>query len=423
MKANFKLLRKWGFLFISIIFFSCEKDPSSLGLKLLPESDAVNGQTIQANVSAYTLREDSLTSDERTYALLGSYKDPVFGQCDAGFMTQIRLSSSNVSFGNIPTADSIVLYLDYRSYYGDTNTLQSISVFELKDTLKFSDTYYSNLNPNDFGPLSISSPFSYYPRPNDTVVAIKLNKELADRIVATDSTNLKDNTAFLAWFNGIYLKVDPITSGGAIIYYNLLSTRSKVTLYYHNAMDTLKYDFLMNSSCAMVNLFSHDYSSSTIISINDSLSQDSLLYLQAMSGLMAKIKFPNITGLKDSITTPNPVIIKAELIIPTDNSDLTAETFKTPSKLLLVSFNSLGKYEFVPDYYLGDAYFGGYYYSSDHSYHFNISRYIQELMDKTRTDYGLGLIVNENRVSANRVILKSPLHTNGMKLIITYLKP
>ena len=366
-----------------------------------------------------------MTSDERTYALLGSYFDPIFGQCDAGFMTQIRLSSSNVSFGASPIADSIVLYLDYRSYYGDTTTQQSISVFELKDTLKFSDTYYSNLNPNDFGPLSISNPFSYYPRPNDTVVAIKLNDELANRIVSTDATvNLKDNTAFLAWFNGIYLKVDPITSGGAIIYFNLLSTssRSKVTLYYHNSTDTLKYDFLMNSSCAMVNLFSHDYTSTTI-SINDSLSQDSLLYLQAMSGLMAKIKFPNISSLKDSISTPTPVIIKAELIIPVDNSDLTAEIYKTPTKLLLVSINSSGKYEFVPDYYLGNAYFGGDYYSTDHSYHFNISRYIQELMDKTRTDYGLGLIVNENRVSANRVILKSPLHTNGMKLLVTYLKP
>lgn len=412
---------KWGVLFISIIFISCEKDISNLGLKLLPESDAIKGYTIQANVSAYTLREDSLTSDERTYALLGSYFDPIFGQCDAGFMTQIRLSSSNVSFGAGKEADSIVLYLDYRSYYGDTTTQQNISVFELKDTLKYSDTYYSNLNPNDFGPLSISNPYSYYPRPNDTVVAIKLNKELADRIVATDSTNLKDNTAFLAWFNGIYLKVNPITSGGAIIYFNLLSTRSKITLYYHNASNSaLKYDFLMNSSCAMVNLFSHDYTSTTI-TINDSLSPDSLLYLQAMSGLMAKIKFPNISGIKDSI--PTPVIIKAELIIPTDNSDLTAEAYKTPSKLLLVSYNSLGKYEFVPDYYLGNAYFGGDYYSTDHSYHFNISRYIQELMDKTRTDYGLGLIVNENRVSANRVILKSPLHTNGMKLIITYLKP
>jgi thiamine pyrophosphokinase len=90
---------------------------------------------------------------------------------------------------------------------------------------------------------------------------------------------------------------------------------------------------------------------------------------------------------------------------------------------LLVAYNAEGKYEFVPDYFVGDAYFGGYYNESDKTYRFNISRYIQQLADQSRTDYGLALIIADNRASANRIILKSPTHTNGMKLSITYLKP
>ena len=105
---------------------------------------------------------------------------------------------------------------------------------------------------------------------------------------------------------------------------------------------------------------------------------------------------------------------------------------------MLVCYNSAGKYEFVPDYLVGDSYFGGYFLKSDQSYHFNISRYVQQVINgyqtalytgvDKRTDYGLALIINENRVSANRVMLKSPYHMNGtnkdgMKLSITYLKP
>jgi len=143
------------------------------------------------------------------------------------------------------------------------------------------------------------------------------------------------------------------------------------------------------------------------------------LYLQAMSGLMAKIKIPYLSNLKDSSTI---AIVKAELIIPVDNYD--AYTLKTPAKLLLVCYNSSATYEFLTDYYVGTAYFGGTYYESDKTYRFNISRYVQQLVDKTRTDYGLAIFVSDNRVSANRVIIRGPkCKNNGMKLSITYLKP
>ncbi len=425
LKSIFFRNNSWFFILLSLLLFQCAKDPSDLGLNLQPQDDRINGLTIDSStIFAFTKREDSLSTDERSYALLGSYVDPVFGRSDAGFLTQIRLSSSNVSFGSNPFGDSIVIFLDYRSYYGDTTTQQNISVYEIANDLYTDSTYYSNLNINNFTPTSVlTNPLSYYPRPNDTVLRIKLNDELAQRIATTDPTNLASPTAFSLWFKGLYVKTDAVSSNGAIIYFDLLSSRSKVTLYYHNdASDSLKFDFIFNSSCARVNLFNHDYSSATITSVNDSVNHDSLLYLQAMSGLMAKIKFPHVSNFKDSV---NLAIVKAELIIPVDNSDLTISTFKQPSKLLLVAYNSEGKYEFVPDYFVGDAYFGGYYNESDKTYRFNISRYIQQLVDKTRTDYGLALIVADNRVSANRIIIKnqSPTHTNGMKLSITYLKP
>lgn len=431
MNSIFNISFKWILFLVPVIFYSCEKDPSSLGLDLQPESDRINGLTFESGLKAYSLSEDSLTTDERSLSLLGSYTDPVFGTSSAAFLTQMRLSTTNVSFGTTPQADSIVLYLDYRgTYYGDTNTTQNISVYELDSSLNYDDTYYSNLDPTQLIPNNtLLATKTYTPKPNDSILSITLSNTFANKIINATSTDLKDNVEFLKFFKGFYVKTDSITSGGAIIYFNLLSALTKVTLYYQNTSnDSLKFDFLINSSCARINLFKHNYSTTTI-SINDSLSQDSLLYLQAMSGLLGKIKLrpEELSNLN------NVAIIKAELILPVDDSHSDTNFYKIPNKLLLVCYNASGKYEFVPDYLVGDSYFGGYFSNSDKSYHFNISRYVQQVINgyetssytgvEKRTDYGLALIVGDNRVSANRVVLKSPYHTNGMKLSITYLKP
>ncbi len=416
-----------GFSLLAVLFFSCQKDPTTLGLDLQPDSDKINGISLDTStIKAYFVREDSLSTDERTYALLGSYTDPLFGRSDAAFMTQIRLSTSNVSFGTAPFADSIVLYVNYRSYYGDTNTTQTISVYEMDKDLYIDSSYYSNLNPSQYIlNNTLLATKSYNPKPSGEPLAIKLDSSLANKFFAATSTNLSTNEEFIKFFKGLYIKTDSISSGGAIIYYDLLSINSKITMYYHANSDTtsLKFDFPINSNCARVNLFKHNYSTvvpSLSTSIGDSLSSDTLLYLQGMSGLMAKIKIPYLSTLKDSATI---AIVKAELIIPVENY-FDATMYKTPAKLLLVSYNSSGTYDFLLDYFVGSSYFGGSYNESDKTYRFNISRYAQQLVDQTRTDFGLALFVSDNRVSANRLIVKGPkCVNNGMRLSITYLKP
>lgn len=413
-------------LVILLFIQSCKKDLSSLGLNLQPESDKISGNTFDTvSVKAYTITEDSLSTDERSVSLLGSYTDPVFGTTDASFLTQIRLSTSNVTFGNSPTLDSMVLYLDYSSYYGDTNSLQNILVYEMNKDIYYDSAYYSNLNPSDYVNNTLIATKSYYPMPNDTnkVVSIKFDSTWATKFIdITNISHFTDNNTFLEWFKGIYVKTQSIYYNGAIIYYSLISSLSKITLYYKNTSDTAqkKFDFLINSSCARVNLFKHNYSLSTVNNVlNDSLTSDSLLYLQAMSGPVVKIKFPYLNKIKKDSTL---AIVNAQLIIPVDDYDQA--TYKTPTKLLLVAYNSSGAYSFLPDYMVNSGYFDGNYYASDKTYRFNISRYVQELIDNSITDYGLALFVYDNRTSANRVILRGPkCISNKMRLSITYLKP
>jgi len=418
--------KNFNLLIILVLFslFACQKNPSDIGLSLQNEEEIINGNVIDTiTINAFTIKEDSLSSDERTYSLLGSYLDPIFGYSEASFITQMRLPSSNASFGTNPVADSMVIYLDYRSYYGDTTIAQTFDIYEIEKSIYLDSTYYSNLNIQNFIPSQkIIATKTFYPRPNDSCLAIRLSDNFAQQIVSANSTQLQNNDNFLTFFKGFLFKPHPNYNQAAIIYFNLLSTKSKVTLYYHNDTDNnLKYDFVFNSSCARINLFNHDYSASTIqTSINDSTGNDSLLYLQAMSGLNVKIKFPFISNFYQQSLL---AFVRAELIIPIKTDDATSSLFKVPQKLLLVMYNSSGTYEFMPDYSVGSSYFGGDVNTEYTEYRFNISRYIQQLAYKEREDYGIALFVADNRISANRLIIKGPKCSKGMRLSITYLKP
>lgn len=409
-------------LFLFFIFLlSCQKDPSEIGLVLQEENEIINGSTFDTvSIHAYTCFEDSITTDERTYALLGSYVDPVFGYTEASFITQMRLASSNVSFGSNPVADSMVIYLDYRSYYGDTTVPQSFEVYEIENSIYLDSTYYSNFNAEDLIPSQNKiATVTYYPRPNDSCLAIKLDSTFAQKIASAPAESLKDNNAFLNYFKGFYFKALQNNQQASIIYFNLLSNKTKITLFYKNDNEPKKYDFLINSSCARINLFKHDYTNSTFyLNINDSTASDSLLYLQAMAGLKVKIKFPFI---KQFAQQPQKAFVKAELIIPFYENDNTESMYKKPTKLLLVAYNKDGQYEFLPDYYVGSSYFGGEYNSQTKEYRFNITRYIQRLAYQNVSDYGLALFVADNRISANRVIVKGPGCIKGMRLAVTYL--
>lgn len=415
---NFNLLL---FLVTLFLLVACEKDPTSIGLSLQDDTEIINGSTIDTiTLKAFTIREDSLSTDERSLALLGSYTDPVFGYTEASFITQMKLASSNVSFGNNPIADSIIICLDYQSYYGDTTVPQTIEIYEIEKSIYLDSTYYSNLDIAPYIPnQQLIGTLTFTPRPNDSCLVIKLSDAFAQKIIAATSTDLLNNDNFLNFFKGFYFKAMPNTSDGAILYFNLLSRRSKVTLYYRNDQGNKKYDFVFNSTCARVNLFKHDYTTSQVTSINDTTASDSLLYLQSMSGLNIKIHFPHI---KEFAKNGLLAFVKAELIIPV-YVDNDANKYKAPGKLLLAALKSDGKYDFLPDYNANPNYFGGSSNSNYTEYRFNIARFLQELAFTNRQDFGIVLFVSENRVSSNRVIIKSPKAHNGLRVSVTYLKP
>ena len=136
---------KW--LFVALVFgafLSCRKKDNALGKELIPTGEYLNGLSSDTFYMASSIvLEDSIITDNAANVLLGQYKDPVFGDYNASFYTQIRLLSTNPDFGDMNTivVDSFVLGLKYAGYYGDF-TPQTFEVFEVTAPLNNDSTYY-----------------------------------------------------------------------------------------------------------------------------------------------------------------------------------------------------------------------------------------------------------------------------------------
>lgn len=431
LKKLFYGLNYWflflGFLGVLCLSTACNKRPNQIGADIQPNKGLISLQyndTIE--LTAFSVIEDSVRTERTESALLGSLKDPVFGTALAGFYTQLRLSTSTHNFGTNPQLDSLVLQLAYSGYYGDTNTLQTIHVHELLDSLQFESAYYSN-QLKATGDVDYAN-HSFMPKPrsrfvfgNDTLAAmirVRLNDvspELGNKLLAADSTSLSSNTQFLRYFKGLRVTAEAVTQGGAILFFNLPVTQSKMTLYYSNTEeDSLRYEFFITNSEARYNIYDHlNYADADPIFKNQVVNGDTLLgrnkfYLQAMGGLKARILFNGLNEIRQK--APGKIVVNEAKLIFT-SMELDTIRYLAPSQLALVRRNKEGTYTVLSDQIIpnvGEGYFGGTYRPLSNSYQFRINRYVQELLSNdgiVSDDPGLFLLVQGAATRANRLIL------------------
>jgi hypothetical protein len=413
---------RWGLLKVltaGIVLFivSCEKDVSEIGLNIQPGSDQINTFCDTIPVETFTLTEEHIVSDERSLSPLGSYLDPVFGFVKADFATQLILSSSNADFsGEVQTADSLVLFLNYSDYYGDTTTAHQLHVYELLTSIYKDSSYYSDLR-FEASELSELASLSFSPTPSDSILAIHMPVSLMNRLLDSDASSFSSNANFIEFFKGIYVTTEDQLMDASIVYMDLLSSDSKMTLFYN---DSSSFDFLINSDCARINMFDHNYSlgnSEFNSSLNDTINPNTLSYTQCLSGPKIKINIPELTNWNDSVRI---AINMAQLII-TISEDAQ---FAPPPRLSLVAINDNGLNEFLTDYKVNSSYFGGTLNETMHTYTFNIPLHIQELLiDTSLQSNGMYLVPMDNRINANRLIVYGGAHNEfPMQIKILYSK-
>ena len=403
------------------LFHSGCKQPD-LGLEVQNPSDAVN--LIRKNdflVNTSIEREDSVKTDELSLNLLGAYNDPFLGSMRAGFYTQLRPTVSNIDFGDGFVVDSLVLVLPYRGYYGDLTKLsglQKFSVFRVTEDLTLASNYYSNdtlsIEPTPIGetgfiiPLLLDSS-SVSGKKEAPQLRITLQNSLAQEI-RDNSTSLNDGDAFVQFFKGIYVTSQTRNSSqgeGAILDFSLTSG-ARIDLFYKNSSnDSLRVSFAVNENCARFTRFNHTYSNhiETLIS-NPTLTGEET-YVQTMAGLRTRIDLPD---LKSWQAGRNILVNEARIFAPV-NIEKTG--IYTPNPLLnLITKGADGTLQTTPDLIIGDSWAGGYYDAVKNEYVFNVSRYIQGILNNLLEDRGLFIQSTGSGISSFRVPMNGGASAN-----------
>lgn len=435
----------------ALVVGACQKPDDDLGVGVLDPEDLLGSMSIDTTTLVTATREEGpLPTSAFNRCALGSYVDPDFGLIKAGIVSQFRLTSNNVGAGSdnhALVADSLVLSLvfDLGSYgYGNLHP-QRIRVFEVSEDLVLADTVYHNdhiptiaqVNDLVLGSRGDVTPDPFnFPNVGGTVekpqIRIPLEGPLAQRFLnAWGTSDLMDNTAFLQFFKGLYIVADNPAQGafeGGIWYFDVLDAQSRLSLYYRNAEpgeeDTLSYTFAINASSVHYTVSESEASLAPDPTLNDQLTDSTLaqqrFFVQGLGGFRGRVYFPHITD-----HPAGTAVAKAELVVPLAGDFYPY--YQPPSQLYAFRTGDEGQDIILVDQ-LGAA-IGGLYDSEKREYRFNITRYIQRVINGTYANEGLSIVASSETgqflapidIMANRAVLAGPAHAeNPMKLRLTF---
>jgi hypothetical protein len=412
LSGLFNVRTKFFIAFAVVVLSSCKKE-SELGIGIQPAEDIIGLYTTDTTtLYTYTVREDSLRTDETPTIVLGNCNDPGgFGTTNAGVYSQFSIPNNlnNINFlGSSCTGqvilDSAVLMLSYDyDYYGDTSYAQTFSVYQMTEPIYKDSLYYSNQTKSTYSASPVGS-LTFNPQPRTKTIVgtdslpshlrIPIDMGWAGQIFAqSGGTNLANNTNWLNYMNGLYI-ASTGTTGKSLLYFDLLDTLSGLRFYYHNTCgDTSNFTFVVNSSTAYYSHYDHDYSSANVdllTQLNNPAMQNATTFVQSNSGLKTKIEFPYLKSWYDNLGYP-VAINKAELVIFGIEDQTQPDDFPLNTRMFLTSIDSVRREHLLIDMFESSSYYGGPLNTTTNTYKINIARYIQGVIDGEEENNGIYL--------------------------------
>lgn len=409
---------------VAILFSGCRKinEATELGGDLIPDVDNITTFDTTLTVEAYDgifdpLNDSTVLNESASYFLGRISNDPVFGQTDAKLFLQLKPGFYKYGFINKPDSlhiDSVVLMLEYSDTYGDTNTAQSVNVFEIDQASGFkydsnyrvgqnSFTYSNLLGSKTFSPSQLNDTTNAIGDTTNNRLRIRLSDAFGQRLLNYDSSATGaylNDSAFNTKFKGF--AIVPSGAGNALMSFNLVGAKTKLAIYYRDdngdspKEDTTVAYFGFTVFSAAANSITRTYNPSILAAAN-SAAQDNLVYIANTPGTFATLKIPGLAGLS------NRVVHRAELIME-QVYDASDALFPVPTSLMLDAYDpTISKFRTIPYDMTSDAqgtltpyYFGGLPFSAvDGSanpikvWKFNISRYVQHVVTQTLPVYDL----------------------------------
>jgi hypothetical protein len=424
LKKNFILI----YLGLALFAFSCKKELTSVGKDGLSSDLYLNSDAIDTfQLESYTVEEDTLLSSNLSIAMLGSYKDPVFGTFTSEFFTQFRLPGFNPDFGDLSTIviDSFVLGLEYRGYYGSLEP-QKFEVYELNEDL-YKDSVYYSFQTKSVKTQNLVLPNHAVLKPdpiNQTVIGTeKVESQLRLHLDTSFARNLmlesqinpdffSSNEKFLTYFKGLNVRVNNSSQNekeGAILYFNLEDPLSKLTIYYKIDGLVKSFDFLINSECADFNHHSIDNSGKNVFNvINNPVLGNETFYAQANKS-RAVVKVSHLTKIPK-----NALIQYAKLVLPVNYYSLEPyfpSTLITVATKINLNDNNLYNLKVLGEY--NDL---------TKSYTIDLRDYAQQVVNGKIDNLGVYLSSSRMLSSSERIVFNGAQTTNKNKpkLYIVY---
>ncbi|MCB0561122.1 MAG: DUF4270 family protein [Lewinellaceae bacterium] len=430
---------------------SCS-DPTLVGGSLLEDDKANVGFSDTLSITATSITNDSIrtytpfnSSQLATY-LLGNLNDPLFGRSSSTIYAQVYPENNNPRFRDSTRIDSIVLVLPYdidNFYAKAAGETFDIEVFQLAEALVEDNEYYSNqaaaVDPMRIGNAQAmvrtdSIEFIDYEGTDTALVKfphyrIPLDGAVADLLVGLDSAIYASDSLFLDAFKGIQLKSANEDEG--MLSFDLLSPDAGIYLYYRDSTGgkpkRFLYDFDIQPTVRFTN-YQNSYDGAPVAQfLNKPALGDSLIFVQGMSGLEAKLEIPNVTSLQGLIVN------KAELEVYVANIEGDESDFSPISQLILTAPNSEGTLVAIEDIEiilsqrrsLEDLFGGTPLLDSNGGptlYKMNLSAHFQEVIDGSRANV-LYITPYRKAETASRSILYGAKHPQyGIKLKLAFTK-
>jgi hypothetical protein len=445
MSLKFPLRNSAIFLLLLTLSLGCTRITSTdIGGTLIPAIDGVN--TLD---TFFTVQSDIFEDTDTTKVgggdlhMLGYMNDPQFGTTNASVYFETLPPFFPYTVGQPADsikADSAVLMLSYKGFYGDSTKPLNLSVFEISTTKGLNPliNYPSGPLPNPLPvthlPTAIASQQVDIRRIGDSVntaferttnmIRIKLPVSIATRLLKQydTTTAYKSDSSFRTYFAGLAIKVTNTGSANALLKIALSDVNTKLGLYYRypftnsagvrkDTATALYYNYTSAAGFAYghANFIERNRSAATganninnFLSNNAATQKDSILHVQTGPGTFVRLRIPGLKNFSSRI------IHRAELIaeqVPDDNN-LTAELNELlpPNVLFLGIYDSLNKrkrnipndFQVVQGGTTNLNTFGGYLsykslngYNRVATYNFNISRYIQGIITRNDNEFDL----------------------------------
>jgi len=391
---------------------ACVGVDNEMGNSLIPQDQQLKiAQMEVTGINAYQAKVDSIPAVYHSYGYVGRTENPTFGKTQAIWVGQYApfwFSVEELSFGENPQIDSLVLYLTVNSsaYFGDTTVSQTFQLHELKTRFHSNSMYYTNRDiSKDIDPEPLMT-FEYKGHGN---IRVPLTGEKANNL----ANRLLDNSGgiyesdndslFVNRFPGFCL-LPAETSNWNAAAIPIEPSSSTLGFFTHRAIDaqtdtaiSVVYTFDPTSlSLVNFNLYQHDYSGSELanVTFNDTLPTSqtvSLGYIQGAAGVSTYIRFTEefVQALKDKIQDPyrlmlvNGAYLNIGLHNPTPEI-LDQACVRLGSYANYSSLTPISDYEYTDEM---DAYnpitlpYGGYLNRTHNNYSFNITRFVQTFVN------------------------------------------